>query len=527
VSLKQCRESAKQFVALPATKTAIGLLSLLLVLLVWSISSPVGSSPDDDFHVASAYCGQGMRKNLCEPGTSRLERRVPNGIIHAHECYQDPGKSAACLDVGKVLENPVLGYFTPNTRNLYPKLFYLASSFLASTNVRVSVAFMRLLNIFIVFSLFSFTYLTVSEKLRKALLLSWCFTSVPLGLFLMASNNPSSWSIAAHSVFWVNICSFFQNKTRRGKVVSALGSVASAIIAVGARADSGAFLCVALVLSLFYSWPHIEEKLRPRIAVLSIGLIPILLWTSRAGSQSSVIQDGLTGSSQWRQVQGVLQYNLENIANLIFGNFGLNGSKSQLGNLGWFNTPIPPTASLLILLTFVTFAVFLFSKNDIRGKISMISISIVLVVLPLRVLQIDHMHIGDWFQPRYILPLLYLLIGFGAVFAKKIELPKDLQLIAVLSLTFAHSLCLHACIRRYMSDYTSDFGADYFLLNHHILWWSNFGPSPIFIWALGSVSFGVFAAFAILSPNYFSSGTSKRVFQKFSQKISHALTVSN
>jgi len=527
MSLKKCRESAKRFIARPATKTAIGLLSLLLVLLVWSISSPVGSSPDDDFHLSSAYCGQGIRKNLCEPGSSQLERLVPYGIVHAHDCYQDPLKSAACLDTEGVLSNPAKEYFTPNTRNLYPKLFYYASSFLAGTNVRVSVAFMRLLNIFIVFSLFAFTYLTVSEKLRKALLLSWCFTSVPLGLFLMASNNPSSWEIAAVSVFWVNVCSFFQNKTRRGKVVSALGSVVSTIIAVGARADSGAFLCVALVLSLFYSWPHIEKSLRKVIAVISIVLIPVLIWTMSAGSQSSVIQNGLTGTGRLRPIQGVLQHNLENIVNLIFGSFGLNGSNSKLGNLGWFNTPIPPTASLLVLLTFVTFAVFLFSKNDIRGKISMISISIVLVVLPLRVLQIDHMYVGDWFQPRYILPLLYILIGFGAVFAKKIELPKDLQLIAVLSLTFAHSLCLHACIRRYMSDYTSDFGADFFLLNHHILWWSNFGPSPIFIWGLGSVSFGVFAAFAILSRNYFSSGTSKRVFQKFSQKISHALTVPN
>ena len=247
----------------------------------------------------------------------------------------------------------------------------------------------------------------------------------------------------------------------------------------------------------------------------------------RAGSQSSMIRTGLTGTSELRQDQGVLQYNLENIVNLIFGNFGLNGSRSQLGNLGAFNTPIPPTASLLVLLTFVVFALFLYSKSDIRGKISMISISIVLVVLPLWVLQIDHMFVGFWVQPRYILPLLYLLIGFGVVCSAKIELPKDLQMIAVLALTLAHSLCLHATIRRYISDYTSDFGTGFFLLDRHISWWSNFGPSPFFTWAVGSIAFGLFAAIAISSLKDSSTEINRGASKRFSKKLSDSLSSIN
>jgi hypothetical protein len=515
---QQLKDFLRQFIALPGTRTAIGLFSLLLVLLTWSISSPVGSSPDDDFHLASAYCGQGIRKDLCEPGSSTLERRVPYGIIHAHDCYRDPLTSAECLDTGKVLENPVLGYFTPNTRNLYPKLFYFASSTLAGTNVKNSVALMRLLNVMIVFTLFTFTYLTVSRKLQKALILSWCLTSVPLGLFLFASNNPSSWSLAAISVFWVNIVSFFEAQTRRGKSLAALGSFTSAIIALGARADSGPFLSIALIFSLFYCWPIIDRTKRRATMASSMALIAILIWATRAGSQSSVIQDGLTGTSSKRPSQGVLQYNLENIVNIIFGNFGYNGSKGLLGNLGWFNTPIPTTASVLLLSIFVVFSVVLYSKSEVRGKISMISLLIISVALPLRILQIDHLHVGDFVQPRYVLSLLYLLIGFGVVHAKRVKLSKDLQLITVTILTLAHSLCLHACIRRYISNYTSDYGANYFDLNRHILWWSNYGLSPSFTWAIGTIAFGIFSSLAILSPGTFSLVAGKRAIDSFSKK---------
>jgi hypothetical protein len=498
---KQFKDFLKQLIALPATRTAIGLLSLLLVLIGWSISSPVGSSPDDDYHLASAYCGQGIRKGLCEHGSTQRERRVPSGVVHAHDCYRDPVKSAECLDTEKVLENPTLGYFTPNTSGVYPKLFYLSSSFLATTNVARSVALMRLLNVFIVFSIFTFTYLTVSQRLRKALLLSWCLTSVPLGLFIMASNNPSSWSTAAISVFWINVVSFFQINTRRGKFLSAWGVLPSAIVALGARPDSGAFLGVGLVFSLVFCWPLFNRTVRKATMAAAVILVAILLLLTRLGIRSTVIQDGLTDTSYDRPIQGVLQYNLENITNLIFGNFGLTGTRSQLGNLGWFNTPIPPTASFLLTIVFITYAIYLYSQSQTRGKLSLILLSGILVALPLRVLQVDRLQVGSFVQPRYLLPLLFLIIGFGVMFAERVTFPRDLQIFAVVTLTLSHSLCLHACIRRYISNFSYGYGTHFFDLNSHSLWWSNFGPSPTLVWAIGSIAFGVFSLLAVFDLN--------------------------
>ena len=37
-------------------------VALFVALGSWVLASPVGSSPDDDYHMASIWCGQGVRE---------------------------------------------------------------------------------------------------------------------------------------------------------------------------------------------------------------------------------------------------------------------------------------------------------------------------------------------------------------------------------------------------------------------------------------------------------------------------------
>ena len=56
-------------------------LSLFVSLVAWGFASPVGASPDDEYHMASIWCGAGIRDGLCEEGDSPNERRVPASLV--------------------------------------------------------------------------------------------------------------------------------------------------------------------------------------------------------------------------------------------------------------------------------------------------------------------------------------------------------------------------------------------------------------------------------------------------------------
>jgi hypothetical protein len=485
-------------------RTVVLCLSLLFVLLTWSVSSPIGASPDDDFHLASAYCGQGDRSNLCTAAAPSEGKRVPTGLINAHKCYSPPEKSAACLNEENVLKDVSLSNYASNaTRNLYPKVYYFASSFLASNNLALSALAMRWLNVIVVLFLFSISYFAAPKKLRQSLALSYCLTSVPLGLFLFSSNNPSSWAIAGISTFWINLTLLVESRTIKGLVLASILTSCSAVVALGSRGDSGYFLIASVGIVVLRSWPQIENKNRKYILVFATSLTAAFLAATRTASQTDALFGGLLGGGSASGV-GVFQNGLENIVSIPFGVFGFNGSGGTLGYLGWFNTPIPATAAVTLMCLFVATAVFMFCLNDLRHKILSLLIGLLVIVIPMRILVLDKILIPAYVQPRYVLGMLYLLAGVlfaGAISNANFKFPRELQFLLSIGITLAHSLCLHATLRRY----THGFGMSILNLNDKYLWWWQIGPSPLFVWLIGSLAFGVFTHLAIFDFKYINS----------------------
>ena len=66
-----------------AVAAVLAPLAILLALLSWGLSSPPGSSPDDDYHLASIWCAAGEVDGRCEAATDPDERFVPPGVRHA------------------------------------------------------------------------------------------------------------------------------------------------------------------------------------------------------------------------------------------------------------------------------------------------------------------------------------------------------------------------------------------------------------------------------------------------------------
>ncbi len=89
---------------------------IFLTMAGWAVSSPVGSSPDEDFHLASAWCAWGNRPGLCEPGHISTTRMVPRMLLDA-PCYQHhPEANGAC----PILDHTLVETDRFNFSNYYP-----------------------------------------------------------------------------------------------------------------------------------------------------------------------------------------------------------------------------------------------------------------------------------------------------------------------------------------------------------------------------------------------------------------------
>jgi len=84
--------------ALPSWVPAlVAALLSLGVLTGWAVATPVGSSPDDDFHLTSVWCAEQESVEHCRETGDEATRIVPRLVAEAAHCYRwDPSISAAC-----------------------------------------------------------------------------------------------------------------------------------------------------------------------------------------------------------------------------------------------------------------------------------------------------------------------------------------------------------------------------------------------------------------------------------------------
>jgi hypothetical protein len=128
--------------------------------------------------------------------------------------------------------------------------YYWTAHTLASTNVSQSVVLIRLFNS-IIASLVFFALLALSsDRLRKAVVISWTLTLIPNGIQLLSGINPRSWAVLGIMSSWAFLHGFLTeertNRRRRwwqlGFFVGSVGLVAST------RFDALLFVCFVSII---------------------------------------------------------------------------------------------------------------------------------------------------------------------------------------------------------------------------------------------------------------------------------------
>jgi len=458
-------------------------IALFAALVAWGFSSPVGSSPDDDYHMASIWCGAGLREGLCEKGDKPDERRVPATLLEYSGCYAfKPTASADCAQKpSSVLVNTSRGNFNAS----YPPLFYGALSIFASADVASSILLMRAANALLFTSVWTALFFALRPGSRGPLLWSGLATIVPLGMFLIPSVNPSSWAVMSAMGLWIALTALWRERARNRLILLGSLAVAMLLAASGARSDAAAYSATAAVIAVVLSLPT-KWKNRRNLVLLaaSVGAVIVAAAFFSSSGQSSVLSLNTTPDVQ-RNLPDTIALALANLVllpELWAGALGTSG-------LGWLDTKLPGSVWVPTLLVFAGLLFWGLKVMTKRKAVSLILLLLGLIAVPLYVLVKDNVMVGAGVQPRYVLPLIIIFIGvalFGFA-SDNLGLSRLQGVIVGVLLVVANTVALHTNIRRYVTGIDRQ-GAN---LDSQAEWWWQGTLSPMGTWTVGVLAFAI------------------------------------
>lgn len=309
-------------------------------------------------------------------------------------------------------------------------------------------------------------------------------SSVPLGLFVFASTNPSSWALLSAAVVWVAVYGATTASSRAQSVVLTSLAVLAGVMGAGARADAALFAVFGTLIGLWLGFRSIRAHLVPLGGAAVIVVASVALYFSAA--QSSAATEGLSGYGALSMSQ--LLRNALELPSLWIGAFGY-------WPLGWFDTGMPTS---VWTLAFAVFGFVLLSGvrgASIRRIVAYSGALFAMWFVPLFMLAQSGANVGEGVQPRYILPLMIIALGVAAVEENPRQVWRGWPLtISAVLLAGANAIALHVNLRRYTTGLdvnTIDPGA-------RAEWWWAWAPSPLTVWIAGAGAFALLLAALLL-----------------------------
>lgn len=477
----------------------VGLLAFLS-LGAWALSSPVGSSPDDRYHLATIWCNETLGESCEENEEGR--NLLPAALMES-PCYLgSPTTSAGC--------QPFMNGTDPRLqadpgsdidRSLYPGGFYVVLHFFTNPNIELGILGMRLFNVLLFVVSGVLLWISLVPRLQKALVWTWSLTMIPLAMFLIPSTNPSSWAIIGVGLAWLALLGYFE---AQGWKMYLLGFLYLFLVtlATAARSDSTLFVGATSIVTLFMTQADMRTIIK-RFTLPAIAGLAVIVWLLFKPGQVGIIAEGFGDRDQqsypdelpWQtgaeQATGfdwaLLWYNIWDVPALWLGMFG----DYPWGALGWLDTVMPQSVTLLVTWTLLG-VTFLGIRNAWWQKWAVAGTMILLAWgIPVWTLQLGGHKTGEQIQPRYLLPLFIVAIGVLLLqkTGEQVIISSRIGQLAIIgSLTIANSIALHANTRRYTTG-TVRGGLD--LDDKRDWWWLSLPDilSANANWIIGSLSF--------------------------------------
>lgn len=472
-----------------AVRVLIVALCGFIALSGWAVSSPVGSSPDDDYHLASIWCATGDSAgcHMGEDGEAELAR----DLVRLSVCNVfDREESAACQGpgYGDLASDDFVTWMRGNySEGLYPGAFYVFHRAFAGDDAVTSVWAMRLVNAFVFTATLTAAWLLLRQRERDALAWPLLVAATPLALFIVPSTNPSSWAfLGAFTVLPVA----FGFVAARGRRRIGLGVLAAlgVLLSAGARADAAGIAFLAVIAALVLAKVKLSDWRRYAwLPALSAVAAAVALLTSR---QASALEVGLGSEPAALGLRAQLVSMARNITlwpDLVQGAVGGWG-------LGWLDTPMPFGVSVIPLLVLGAI-VAAATRGAGRARALVLGVlTLAMIFYPLVLLARTGGVVGTYFQPRYLFPLLIMFIAAAVIplGAKRISASRGQAIALALWFSFSAAISHYTLIRRYVTGTDGN----HVSLDAQLEWW-DFSASPMAVWIVSSAaSFVVFGALA-------------------------------
>ena len=466
------------------TNFVISLL-LFLSLAAWSVSSPIGSGVDTDFHLGSIWCAHGEKKGLCESiDTTAWPAANVTAIVPFMFQMCDERNIYFWPECEVSKNNPT----TQEIRiaPIYQRsIYYWATHIFASTSVNRSVIFIRLFNSLIASLVFFASLVLSSDRLRKAVVISWTLTLIPNGIQFLSGVNPRSWAVLGIMSSWVFLHAFLTEETEhRQRRLWQIGCYLASIgLTASARFDAlliVLFISTVVLSAHFIDFNRLSFRRAARIGgVLTAAVFALKLVPRLDGVLSIGVPEPFSAPQYFI-------FQLEHTPEFIADWWGY-----RIGQQG--NGP-----GIVGLMGVILFSIYMYAslRHASRKQIfvsSALSIFIFLVLFRATTAVLGIVPLSGVYTFGMSAPLIGLTLVFSNIENKHI-FENGLVKFTLITLSFIHTLTFYHWI-----EFFTQRGVDtgfFYKFSLKGTWWWDTWVSPNFVFFFGAALFPVFLTFA-------------------------------
>ncbi len=329
-------------------------------------------------------------------------------------CYtMRPDVPASCANYSDLTAPTTEGII----RGHYPPLYYAVMSNFIGPTLGATVLTIRLLNVALAVLIAGVGAVALSsQRLRPAVAVGWLVAIVPVGMYFLASLNPTAWALIGIGALWGPLASFLTDPDATGRRSAArmVFVSAAAIMALGSRSESALWLplVATAVAMLAIPWPltsaqawranGIGARLLLPAGLVVAALAAVLVFGQAKADRLTSTASSPLGSGQpyrgWRVI--------EQTFNSFAGTLGMPGVPGS--GLGTYDVPIPAMgafASALALGAVITLGVGVLYPRKVASLVFLLGAAFTLTAF------LWSRRDWEYYQPRYFLPLTAVMIG--------------------------------------------------------------------------------------------------------------------
>jgi Predicted membrane protein (DUF2142) len=456
--------SVKTLVVSPFRVFLVAFVLLLANGILWSLASPLFSSPDEPAHVEHAVAvvrGQFIGSTVKDAGNANTVVRIPKVFAQGKSwssCFNFNGLIPASCALPMTRSTKVGNYKTYVGR--YPPLYYAFVGLPSLVAVSpTGIYLMRIMSDLLSAVILALSVMSVMTWSKNHFLLIGIFlAATPMAFFLSSSVNPSGFEIAAATCLWCSgliLVLEHADAPPKGLVALVTGATVTLLLARGLSPLW--VLLIWVVLGLVAGWQAVRNLSRDGfIRWTPVVLVPFgifaVIWIFTAHALD------LLPLRNHLPKDDVVQ-----LAGLIFG-FTSEWIQQMVGVFGWLDTAAP-LATYLFWYIGVGFLLILALASAGRRQIVALLLTIAIVLFLPVVISILQVHrLGVIWQARYIMPMAVGLPLLAAAFIDWSGALRSLRLRLAWVLCFMIALADFSAftklLRRYVEGVTGPF--DYF-----------------------------------------------------------------